>query len=73
MTAQRQNPDGSWSPAEPLGWQPGIDWEVYRPSPTRARWEAVAYDEDVCVAAVRARTRFGLRLRIARAARRLDR
>jgi hypothetical protein len=27
---QRQNDDGSWSPAEGMGWQPGLDWEVSR-------------------------------------------
>jgi hypothetical protein len=40
---------------EAMGWQPGIDWEVYGPNPRTGRtdYEAVAYDEDVCVAVVR--------------------
>jgi hypothetical protein len=67
----QQNPDGSWSPVTPLGWQgTGVDWEVYT---NRRPMEAVAYDEDVCVAVVKARTRFGLYLRMLWAKRRIDR
>jgi hypothetical protein len=29
---QTQNPDGSWSPAHPLGWQPGYDAEIGGPA-----------------------------------------
>lgn len=28
MSVQQQNPDGSWSEAQPIGWQGGLDWEV---------------------------------------------
>lgn len=28
MPAQQQNPDGSWSPATPLPYQPGYDAEI---------------------------------------------
>ena len=53
-----QNPDGSYSPAEPMGWQgSGIDWEVSREG---KRHRADAYDEDMHVGRVTARTRLGL-------------
>jgi hypothetical protein len=64
----QQNPDGSWSGAQPLGWQGrALDWEVYA---ERKPMEAVLYDEDVCVAVVRARTRFGLARKMRRERRR---
>lgn len=70
-SALQRNADGSLTPATALGWQgSGVDWEVY--STERPR-RAVAYDEDVCVAQVRARTRIGLVLKIRRAQRRLTR
>jgi hypothetical protein len=37
VNAQQQQPDGSWAPAQPLGYQPGYDiersgrhWELFR-------------------------------------------
>jgi hypothetical protein len=61
------NRDGS--PAQPLGWQPGIDWEVTGKGP----YEAIAYDEDIPVAVIRARSKLWLHIRISRAHRRLSR
>jgi hypothetical protein len=63
MSGETQNDDGSWSKAEPLGWQhvPGGDWEVYT---DRKPMEAVLYDEDVPIAVVRSRTRLGLALKM---------
>jgi hypothetical protein len=70
-TAHRQGPDGSWQPAQPLGWQgSGPDFEVYS---KRRPMEWVAYDEDVCVATGTARTKAGLYFAIWRARRRLTR
>lgn len=51
VTSMHQNPDGSWSQAQPLGWQGGYDWEVYRESKPMC---AHLYDEDVLIAKVRA-------------------
>lgn len=63
-----QNPDGSWVPAVPLGWQgSGIDFEVYS---KRKPMEWYAYDEDVLVDRGTARTRLGLALAMRRAKRR---
>lgn len=59
-----QNPDGSWSEAVPLGWQGGLDWEVYsKEKPLRA----MLYDEDILCAVVTARTRWGLARKMRRA------
>lgn len=61
MTNMQQNPDGSWSPAVPLGWQGhGVDWEIYRPGDRECKelgvqWMARGYDEDVLLAEVYAR------------------
>lgn len=61
MSTQQQNPDGSWSEVQPLGWQGrALDWEVYT---ERKPMEAVLYD-DLCVAVVHARTRFALSWRM---------
>lgn len=69
MSAERQGVNGEWLPAQPLGWQgSGVDWEVYS---KRTPLEAVAYDEDVCVAVVRSRWHWLLTVRMAFAARRL--
>lgn len=66
---EQQNPDGSWSPATPLGWQgSGIDFEVYGTGP----FQWVAYDEDICVGSGDARTRIGLAVAIRRARKRLE-
>jgi hypothetical protein len=63
----QQNPDGSWSEAIPLGWQGGLDWEVYsNDRPMRAK----LFDEDVLMAVVTAHTRIGLALKMRRAQRR---
>jgi hypothetical protein len=53
-----RNPDGSWVEARPLGWQGGHDWELYL---NKKPLEAHLYDEDMHVAHVTARTKFGLR------------
>lgn len=52
MSISQQNPDGSWSPAEPLGWQGGPYWEVYAD-----RAELVGPDSTLAV--VRSRRRPG--------------
>lgn len=64
----QQNSDGSWSEAIPLGWQGGIDFEVYGAGP----YEWHAFDEDVLVGKGAARTRLGLAVAIRRARRRLS-
>ena len=56
--------DGDGNSVQPLGWQGrALDWEVYT---NRKPMEAVLYDEDVCVAVVRAKSRFVLTLRMIR-------
>jgi hypothetical protein len=67
---QQQNPDGSWGPAQPLGWQGGMDWEV-RKLPNGKR-RAELYDEDVLCAVVEGRGLL-LALRMRRARRRVAR
>jgi hypothetical protein len=63
----RQNPDGSWSPAVPMGWQGSdVDWEIY-PRDADGRYRAEGFDEDLLVATVSARTKFGLYFKIRRA------
>lgn len=65
MPNSQQNPDGSWSPSQPLPLTDDFDVEVYGTGPYR--WEAwVGMTE---VATGRARTRLGLRVAIARAKR----
>lgn len=60
--------DRDGNPIQPLDWQGrALDWEVYT---DRSPMEAVLYDEDVCVAVVRARSRFVLTLRMIRERRR---
>jgi hypothetical protein len=64
----QQNPDGSWSEAQPLGWQGGFDWEVSRDStPMRAE----LFDEDVLMSVVTARTYRGLARKMRREQKRL--
>ncbi|MFE4818570.1 hypothetical protein ACFRFU_19485 [Streptomyces sp. NPDC056704] len=66
MTVSQQNPDGSWSPAEPEPLTDDFDVEVYGTGPYR--WEAwVGMTE---VASGRARTRVGLWVATTRAKRR---
>ena len=66
MTTSQQNPDGSWSPAEPLPLTDDFDVEVYGTGPWI--WQAwVGLDR---IASGRARTRLGLRFATARAKRR---
>lgn len=68
MNPMQQNPDGSWSEVQPLGWQGGHDWEVYTDTkPMRAD----LYDEDVLIAVATARTRLGLVWKMRREQRRL--
>lgn len=68
MSNMQQNPDGSWTEAEPLGWQGhGIDWEVDLDHKPMC---AEGYDEDVLVAKVTARTRIGLARKMRRAEKR---
>lgn len=66
---EQQNPDGSWSPAQPLGWQGhGIDWECYL---TTKPLKAEGYDEDMLVSVVTARTRRSLNRKMRREEKRL--
>ena len=64
MTAHRQNPDGTWSPAEPLPIQPGLDVELYtkQAGESGCRWEA--WDGLTRVREGSARTLVGARLQI---------
>jgi hypothetical protein len=65
MTVSQQNPDGSWSPAEPEPLTDDFDVEVYGTGPYR--WEAwVGMTE---VASGTARTRLGLQVALLRARR----
>jgi hypothetical protein len=65
MPTLRQNPDGSWSPDEPLPLTDDFDVEVHGTGPYV--WQAwVGLDR---IASGRARTRLGLRLATARAKR----
>jgi hypothetical protein len=66
MNVSRQNPDGTWTPAEPEPLTDDFDIEVNGTGPYQ--WEAwVGMTE---VATGTARTRLGLRIAIARAKRR---
>lgn len=62
----RQNPDGSWSPDQPIPLTDDFDVEVYDTGP----WVWTAHRGSNLVAQGRARTRLGLRFAIARAKRR---
>ena len=64
----QQNPDGSWTTAEPIGWADGIDWEITGRG--RAR-HGIAYRHATPLAEVRPGRFF--RLRLALAHRRLTR
>lgn len=70
---QAQRPDGTWEVARPIDWQPGIDWEVYKPGWLGAGWRAEAYEGPNRLATVQARTRLGLALKIHRVGWRLRR
>ncbi|QTD97015.1 hypothetical protein S1361_06600 [Streptomyces cyanogenus] len=59
----RQNPDGTWSPAQPLPLTRDFDAEVYGTGP----WTWIAYRAGVEAASGRARTKFGLRVALLRA------
>lgn len=61
---QRQQADGTWVEAEPIPYTDTIDWEIYGKGRDRDHYEAVAYDEDVCVAVVRSRWKPLLWLRL---------
>ena len=50
-------------PIEPMGWRPGLDWEVYDDSEPPFR--ADLYSADTLLVSVTAATRVGLRLRMA--------
>ncbi|MGW5122996.1 hypothetical protein ACWEQ7_02845 [Streptomyces sp. NPDC004069] len=65
MSTVRQNPNGSWSPDEPLPLTNDFDAEVYGTGPWR--WEA--YRGLAKVASGRARTRLGLQFALWRARR----
>jgi hypothetical protein len=62
MAVSRQNADGTWSPAEPVGWFDTIDWEVTGRGRDRA---GIAYWHATELARVRPGAFFGLRLRLA--------
>lgn len=66
MSVSQQNPDGSWSPAEPVPLTDDFDVEVTGRGP----WQWDAWVGMTEVASGRARTRLGLRLAVARARRR---
>ncbi len=61
----QQGDDGRWVPAEPLPWQPGLDWEVRRLSPDG--WLAEGFIGPRRVARITARWRplLGLGMRLA--------
>ncbi|MFD7794353.1 hypothetical protein [Streptomyces sp. NPDC059759] len=56
MTTSQQNPDGTWSPAEPLPLTNDFDIEIYGHGP----WAWTAHRGAHLVAQGRARTRLGL-------------
>jgi hypothetical protein len=64
MTVSRQNPDGTWEPAEPLDFVPGYDaeryasgrWTVYRNVPHHADRKRLGGSAAVATG----RTRLGL-------------
>lgn len=58
MVNMQQNDDGSWSEAKPLGWSPGLDWEVYLDEKPK---RADLYDKAERLARVTAHTKLGLR------------
>jgi hypothetical protein len=61
----QHNPDGSWTPATPMGFVPGIDWEVYTALRThRAPHRAVAYRGFTVLAEIHARYRWLLWARL---------
>lgn len=69
MSVQRQNPDGSWSDAEPMGWQGPVnqvDWEVYW-KPISRTWHAYGYCRGKFLVDITARTKVGLRFKAWRA------
>jgi hypothetical protein len=69
MTTSRQNPDGTWTPAEPLPLTQDFDVEVHGTGPYR--WEAWVGMTEVATGS--ARTRLGLWFAITRAKRRYAR
>ena len=65
MSIMRQHEDGTWRPAEPMPWGPGLSWEVYRRIPgTRTKHEALLFDKDKLLVKVTARWRWLLRSRM---------
>lgn len=56
MTAQRQQPDGSWAPAQPLGYHPGYDIERYG----GGRWVLYRTTRDDSVEVAHGRTTPGM-------------
>ncbi len=65
----RQQPDGSYAPAEPMAYVPGIDWEVGtvwrgQAGARRRYFEATAYDGPDEIAATSARTMPALRVKM---------
>jgi hypothetical protein len=66
MNAKIRNDDGSLSDAVPIGYIPGIDFEVHGTGPYHWR----AYVESGLIGSDNARTRLGLRFALWRAKRR---
>lgn len=57
MDAMKRNADGTWEPAQPMGWQAGEDWEVRK---TGRLWEAECFHGAEYLGTVHARSRVGL-------------
>jgi hypothetical protein len=55
MASQQQHPDGSWGPAQPLGYQPGYDVEHYGD-----HWELFRTTRTDSVEVARGHSRIGL-------------
>jgi hypothetical protein len=63
MNTARQNPDGTWSLAQPLAPTNDFDAEIYGTGP----WTWIAYRGGLEAATGHARTRLGLQLALMRA------
>lgn len=73
MSDMQRNADGSWSPAVPIGYVAGLEWEVYERKPgVRSRHRAELFDKEVNLAKVEARWRWLLTRRMVAAERRVE-
>ena len=64
MPEYRQSDDDQWEPAEPMGFQPGLDWEVCGPNSVGPRFTACLYRGNVMLSTVTASNRATLTVRL---------